>query len=72
MPINHLLSDSKLDPEHIELLSAAFNRALRELHLVDRNDPICEIVARRVIDVGTSGISDPRKIAEAVVKQLGP
>jgi hypothetical protein len=72
MPINRLLSDSKLSPEQIEVLNAAFNRALRELHLVDRNDPVCEIVARKIIEIGQGGLLDPEAIADATVKQLGP
>ena len=39
-----LLRDSKLTPEQIEILNKAFDRALRALHLVDRGDPICEMV----------------------------
>jgi len=72
MPIHRLLRESKLSPEQVEQLSAAFNRALRTLNLVDRDDPICEIVARKVIEIGQSGLLDPRAIAEAAVKELGP
>jgi len=46
MPISNLLGDSKLSPEQIEQLTVAFDRALRALHLVDRNDPVFEVVAR--------------------------
>src|SRR6185503_8492476 len=46
-----LLRDSKLAPEQIEILNKAFDRALRALHLVDRGDPICEMVARTIIEV---------------------
>jgi hypothetical protein len=43
------------NPDDIELLSVAFNLALHQLHLVDRNDPLCDIVARKVIEIGTDG-----------------
>ena len=72
MAINRLLRDSKLDPNKIELLNLAFDQALRALHLVDRNDPVCEIVARKVIEISETGVLDPSVIAERTVKQLGP
>jgi hypothetical protein len=71
MPINSLLKDSKLDPSVIELLNAAFNQALRALHLVDRDDPVCDLVARKIIETYQSGVLDPGEIAEATVKKLG-
>jgi hypothetical protein len=72
MPISRFLGDRKLKPEQIEFLNAAFNLALQALQLVDRNDPICEIVARKVIEIGVDGVGDPQEVANAVVKQLGP
>jgi hypothetical protein len=72
MPISRFLSDRKLNPEQIEFLNAAFNLALQALQLVDRSDPICEIVARKVIEIGVDGVGDPQEVANAVVKQLGP
>jgi hypothetical protein len=44
--------------------------ALRVLDLVDRNDLVCEIVASKIIEIGTNGIHDPREIAEAAVDRL--
>jgi hypothetical protein len=72
MPISRFLSDRKLNPEQTEFLNAAFNLALQALQLVDRNDPICEIVARKVIEIGVDGVGDPQEVANAVVKELGP
>ncbi|HLZ04695.1 MAG TPA: hypothetical protein VKR55_21425 [Bradyrhizobium sp.] len=70
MPINRLLADSKLGLDEIENLNLAFKRALRSLHLVDRNDPLAEIVARKIIEIGAKGIRDATEIAEIAVKQL--
>ena len=57
MPIDRLLKD-KRTPEEIELLNEAFNHALNLLGVVDRNDPLRDMVARKVIEVGTTGISE--------------
>lgn len=70
MPINRLLGQSKLMPDEIERLSKAYTFALRSLGLVDRNDPLSEIVARQVIKIGAS-VRDPHEIAEKTIKQLG-
>jgi hypothetical protein len=70
MPINRLLNESKLTPEEIAVLNRAFEYALRSLGLVDRNDPITEIVARKIIDVSTADLRDPAKISEITLRQL--
>ena len=70
MPIDRLLALSELSPERQEVLKRAFDRTLRELNLVDRNDPICEIVARKIIEVGAKGISSPAVITEIACREL--
>ena len=71
MPINHLLEESNLTPERQEALKAAFSRTLRMLHLVDRNDPICEIVARKIVEVGERSSHGSDAICEIVIEELG-
>ena len=71
MPINRLLADSKLRTDEIEKLNLAFKQALRSLHLVDRDDPLAEIVAKKIIEIGATGVRDAAEIAEIAVKQLG-
>lgn len=39
--------------------------------LVDRDDPIAEIVAKKVIEIGESGVGDPAEISKCVIEQLG-
>jgi hypothetical protein len=70
MPIARLLQNSNLGPAEQEILNLAFIRALRLLHLVDRNDPVCEIVARRIIEIGATGAGDPVVISEIAVRKL--
>jgi hypothetical protein len=69
MPINRLLVGSKLDPEEIARLNAAYSHALRSLSLVDRNDPLTELLARKIIEVGAAE-TDPAKISEMAIKRL--
>jgi hypothetical protein len=71
MPINRLLREGKIKPEEVERLNRAFTFTLDRLNLVDRNDPVCEIVARKVIDIDAAGTHDPKEIAELAAKQFG-
>jgi hypothetical protein len=41
------------------------------LHLIDRNDPVTDMVGKRVVEFGTSGVTDPQEIAVIVVKSFG-
>lgn len=72
MPITRLLSDINVTPEQRHVIELAFNNTLRKLHLVDRNDPICDLVARKVIEIGTSGVSNAVAISEIAYRQLHP
>ena len=71
MPINRLLANGKVTPEEVERLNLAFRFTLKSLHLVDRNDPICDIVAHKIIQIDTEGTHDPLEIAKLATKQLG-
>jgi hypothetical protein len=71
MPIRCFLSGTSLQPQEIELLNLAYQAALRSLSLVDRNDPIVEIVAKKVIEIGQTGLHDPGQISQRALKELG-
>lgn len=70
MPIYRLLKDGKINPDEVERLNRAFTFTLKSLHLVDRNDPICEIVARKVIEIDRAGTHDPHEIAALATKEF--
>lgn len=69
MPIERLGAERNLRPDEIAKLNLAFSKALRALHLVNRNDPVTEIVARKIIEIGATGVRDATEIAK-LVKQL--
>lgn len=72
MPIRRLLQDSKLDTDEMEILTRAFNHALRSLSLIDRrDDPLADLVARKVIEIGATVVRDPAEISKMAIKQLG-
>jgi hypothetical protein len=71
MPINRLLKDGQHPPEQLELLNNAFSHALNLLSVADRNDALCELIARTVIEVSATGDRKPRQIAEVAVALIG-
>lgn len=72
MPIRRLLRDSKLDADEMEILTRAFNHALRSLSLIDRrDDPLADLVARKVVEIGATVVRDPAEISKMAIKQLG-
>ena len=51
-------------------LIAAYELTLRDLDVVDRNDPRTLIIARKVLEIGESGLNDPAEISRRAVKSL--
>jgi hypothetical protein len=68
MPINRLLARSSLGPEEIRLLNEAYEKTLCVL---DRNDPLTEIVAKKIIEISQTITNDPAQISKLAIKVLG-
>jgi hypothetical protein len=71
MAIYRMLQTSPLGPAEISCLVAAYEATLKALGLKDRNDPITELVARKIIEIGETGICDPEQLAQLAIKDLG-
>ena len=72
MTIRRLLKASRLAglQEVEQRLNRAYRDVLRSLHLVDRNDPFAEIVAKTVIEIGATGVREPSEISKIALKRL--
>ena len=71
MLISRLLRDGNLGLEEIERLELAYSRTLQALHLVDRDDdPLTEMIAKKIIEIAATGVSDPAELSEIAIKQL--
>ncbi|WOH53342.1 hypothetical protein [Bradyrhizobium sp. sBnM-33] len=71
MPIARLLQNVPMGPEEIGRLTTAYQRAMRTLGLVDRNDPIADLVAKKIIEIGQTGVRDPADISAQAIRALG-
>jgi hypothetical protein len=70
MPIIRLLEREAFDPEDITVLVAAFEDALSTLGLVNRADPLTELVAKKIIECAQTGERDPIRLRDYVLKSL--
>lgn len=71
MPIYRLLQNVPMGPEDIRRLTSAYEKALQTIGLVDRNDPIAEVVVKKIIEIGQTGVRDPADISAQAIKDLG-
>ena len=72
MAIYRLLQNAAFDDRTVQAMTTAYEAALQELGLVDRADPVTEIVANKIIETVRMGERNPARICEIVVKDLGP
>jgi hypothetical protein len=70
MTIHRLLENEAFGPDEIEVLTTAFEQALRALGLSDRSDSATEIVARRIIEFAQRGERDPGRLQQRAVQSL--
>jgi hypothetical protein len=68
--IYRLLQKSAFGPEDIQLLATAYEDALRALKLNDRDDPITQLVAKRIIEAAQTGLRDPDSLCATAIKDL--
>ena len=59
------------EPQDIERLVAAYEQTLRALRLEDRDDPVTQLVAEKIIAIGRLGIENPAEISKLALKELG-
>ena len=73
MAVQKLLGTSDFTLQQRQVFELAFNSTLRELNLVDRDDSFCEMVARKVIEIGlTTGQINAVAITDVAVKHFSP
>jgi len=70
MPIHRLVQNLSFNQDDIDRLSAAYEDALRALHISDRDDPVNQIVAQRIIEGARAGVRDPRELCRMAIKDL--
>ena len=71
MAIYRHLSGASFGEADVARLGEVYERVLKKLRLVDRKDPITELIATKIIEVYRSGEHDPSQLCSRVLKDLG-
>ena len=71
MTIHRILQNMPLAPEDISRLVAAYEATLQAFELTSRSDPLTEIVAQKIIEIGQTGVRDPLQISKLAIIALG-
>ena len=70
MPIRRFLQTHAFGPDDIKVLSEAYADALRTLGLIDRSDPVTEIVAKKIIELAQQGERDPARLRDQALMSV--
>jgi hypothetical protein len=69
MPIYALLREqAAFTPDEVTVLGNVFEDVLRTLGLVDRNDPLTEMVAKKVVELAKAGIREPDRLKAVTIQ----
>jgi hypothetical protein len=69
MPITRLLQNASFGPDEITVLVRAFDDALGTLG-VDRNSPVAEALAKKIIKLAQQGERDPKRLRQHAVRSV--
>jgi hypothetical protein len=70
VPVVRLLNglQNSFDPDALDVIVAVYEKARAALGLVDRNDPLTELLAKKIIEVAQAGERDPLRLYEIAME----
>jgi hypothetical protein len=71
MAIYRLIANGSFGQMEIAAMSAAYEAALIDLGITNRDDPITELIAKAIVNVVATGERDPRLIGQRAINALG-
>jgi hypothetical protein len=70
MTLHRLIQNLAFNQDDVERLAAAYEEALLALHISDRDDPINQVIAQRIIEGARAGVCDPNTLCQMAIKDL--
>ena len=70
MPISQFLDGQRFDPETKRLMGLAFEITRAALGLTDGNDPVVELVAKKIIELAKAGERDPDILSQRLLQEF--
>jgi len=71
MPIYRLIAAGDFGPDEIAAMTKAYETAVIDLRLVDRHNPLTELIARSIVIVTGTGERNPEIIKGRALAALG-
>jgi hypothetical protein len=59
-----------LEPEEIARITEAYEKALHILSVKDRDDPLTELIARKIIKIAQTGVHDAAQLSALAIREL--
>jgi hypothetical protein len=69
--IYRLIRNGSFGPDEIEVMTSAYEAALIDVGVTDRNDPITELIAKSIVNVTATGERDSKQVMERALHALG-
>jgi hypothetical protein len=69
--IYKLIANGSFGPDEIEVMKAAYETALIEVGVTDRDAPIMELIAKSIVNVTATGERNPNEVMERALNALG-
>ena len=72
MAIDRLLENSSLgrEPKEVKSIIEAYEQALHTLCVKDRDDPLTEMIAKKIIKIAQTGVHDAAQLSALAIKEL--
>jgi hypothetical protein len=71
MAIYKLIANGSFGPDEIKVMSEAYEGALIDLGILNRDDPITELIAKSIVNVTATGERNPKEVMERALNALG-
>jgi hypothetical protein len=69
MPLR-FIGNASFDPDTTTAMTTAFDDARLALGLADKDDPLAQILAKKIVEIATLGERDPKRICELALQNI--
>jgi hypothetical protein len=69
MAIYRLLQKA-FEPEDVSLMATVYEDVLKAFSLIERTDPVTELIAKTVIEMVQTGERDPARLKDLTIKAI--
>ena len=66
-----MIANGSFGPDEIKVMTAAYEGALVDLNVANRDDPLTELIAKAIVNVTATGERDPVLVKERAINALG-